>query len=78
MDIVIESNDLYSTVLVTEKDLDAVRFKFNPSGKNNVNEIKALGAGLIACLNKLPESREVSIAKTQVETAVMWAVKAAT
>ncbi len=38
-------------------------------------EVKDLGAELLALCDRIGASRELSIAKTNVEQAVMWAVK---
>lgn len=38
-------------------------------------EVKYLGAALIAKCNEIGESRELSLAVTNAEQAVMWAVK---
>jgi hypothetical protein len=38
-------------------------------------KVKDDGAELIAYLDRLGQSRELSIAKTKIEEAVMWAVK---
>lgn len=43
--------------------------------KQQVQEIKDLGAALISNCNALGHSREISLAVTNAEQAVMWAVK---
>lgn len=43
--------------------------------KQEMLEIKDLGAAFLEKLNSLGNSREINIAKTRVEEAVMWAVK---
>lgn len=53
----------------------AVQYQFNPSGLAQVDAIKLLGAALIQQCDEFAPSRELSIAKTEIETAVMWAVK---
>ncbi len=70
---------------VAKSSLDAVRASFNPSGNERVDRIKLLGAALIEeCELVIAENtcaavvRAASVAMTSVETAVMWAVKAAT
>lgn len=67
-----------SIINVTEKSKQDIRYHFNPSALNSVNDIKALGCALITAVDSLGDSREASVAKTQIETAIMWAVKAAT
>ena len=62
----------------------AVGLTFNPSGNQDVEEIKVAYAKIIDGLNKLrigasPEvQRMASIAITEAQTAQMWAVKAVT
>ena len=41
----------------------------------NINTIKGLGNGFHDFLESIPAGREVSLAKTKLEEAVMWAVK---
>lgn len=43
--------------------------------KQNMQAVKDLGADLYAYIGTIGESRELSLAKTKVEEAVMWAVK---
>ena len=43
--------------------------------KDRMKTIKDYGAGFYAMLEISPPSRELSIAKTKIEEAVMWAVK---
>ena len=43
--------------------------------KQQMKEIKDIGLDFIAKLNSVGESRELSLAKTKIEEAVMWAVK---
>jgi hypothetical protein len=59
---------------------DAVRRDFNPSGSPVVAELKDLAAKFITLCEGLKPTagREASIAITEMETAAMWAVKAAT
>ncbi len=45
------------------------------SEKAAMLKVKDDGAELIAYLDRLGQSRELSIAKTKIEEAVMWAVK---
>ena len=57
-----------------------VRSEFNPSGSGAVDRIKALSAALINEIDALPDNdpRVKAVAKTEVEGAAHWAVKAAT
>ena len=50
---------------------------FNPSGKPEVDAIKEKGAELGELIQALPGGRRRSIALTELEGALMWAVKAA-
>lgn len=50
---------------------------FNPSGSPEVASIKAKVRELEDLIVALPEGRRRSVALTQLETAAMWAVKAA-
>lgn len=49
----------------------------NPSGDPAIHAIKTKSNELAAEIEKLPPSRRRSVALTQLETASMWAVKAA-
>lgn len=51
--------------------------KFNPSGDPAIHEIKCKANEMAAVIEKLPMTRRRSIALTHLETASMWAVKAA-
>lgn len=46
-----------------------------PAEKAQMLKIKDDGAEFIAALDRLGHSRELSIARTKIEEAVMWAVK---
>lgn len=46
-----------------------------PWEKASMQEVKDLGRKLFELLSRTGDSREMSIAKTKVEEAVMWAVK---
>ena len=67
------------SVASSNKAKDDVRFKFNPSGLREVNEIKALG---VLWLSKLEEiaathphaARELAVARTEFQKASMFAV----
>jgi hypothetical protein len=69
---------------VDPKALDAVRFDFNPSGQRDVVAVKAMAAALLtlceASDSKAPDPRGrwMAIARTHIETAQMFAVKAVT
>lgn len=57
---------------------DAVRAEYRELEAEQsfqIASIKEIGQELIDLLNTLPESRELALAKTRVEEAVMWAVK---
>lgn len=43
--------------------------------KQQMLEIKDLGASFLAKIEEIGQSREMSLAKTKAEEAVMWAVK---
>ncbi len=43
--------------------------------KQQMVDLKDLGAAFIACCNGIGKSRELSLAVTNAEQAVMWAVK---
>lgn len=63
---------------------DAVRKDFNPSGNQDVAEIKAITASLISKMEMIRDrdggkaGREAAVAITQIQTASMWCVLAAT
>lgn len=63
---------------ISQEAAEAVRMGFNPSTRPDVDKLKALGAAFISLCDQIGKSRELSVAKTEAETAVMWAVKAAT
>lgn len=46
--------------------------------KQSMVRLKDLGAAFIAACDEIGQSRELSLAKTNAEQAVMWAVKAIT
>lgn len=71
------------SVDVTPEALEAIRHKFNPSGLETVNRLKDVAAIYLSLIQKYqtekPESgREFAVAKTEVQTASMWAVLGAT
>lgn len=65
-----------------------VGIDFNPSGDDLVGKIKAQAAALIDLIDTVPSDRETAIgnergrlkalAQSEIESAAMWAVKAAT
>lgn len=63
---------------------DAVRKDFNPSGNQDVAEIKSATAALVAKMEKIRDrnnglaGREAAVAITNIQTASMWCVLAAT
>lgn len=62
----------------TTNNTDAVRHNYrvlSDAEKQQMVEIKDLGAALLAKIESIGASRELSIAKTKTEEAVMWAVK---
>lgn len=67
-------------VSITNEAADAVRLGFTPSADEQVEIIKALGAALLSACDPvvLGGAREIAIARTNIEQAVMWAVKGAT
>lgn len=57
---------------------NAVRHKYrvlSDAEKQQMTELKDLGAAFLAKCDEIGQSREMSIAKTNAEQAVMWAVK---
>jgi hypothetical protein len=72
----------------TTKGESRVRVTFNPSGNQDVDEIKAVAAALIDRCGSvnLPKDEEkqneqkrlIALAQTAAEEAAMWGVKAAT
>ena len=63
---------------------DAVRKDFNPSGNQDVAEIKAATAALVTKMEGIRDrnnglaGREAAVAITNLQTASMWCVLAAT
>jgi hypothetical protein len=71
------------TYTASDTALEAVRFSFNPSALEAVTRIKALSALFIAeCEGAAAQNpaagREFAVAKTEMQTASMWAVLGAT
>lgn len=57
--------------------METTKPEFNPSGKEQVSEIKRLTEELMTYLREnVPDNRCRSIALTNYEQAAMWAVKA--
>jgi hypothetical protein len=79
-------------ITVNDAALEAVRFNFNPSLMDNVTVLKALAAAFLTKCDEIlmrpgtapsevpPDwaGREISVAKTNMQTASMWAVLGAT
>lgn len=74
-------------VSVTGEAEAAVRFTFNPSGLQNVNRLKALAAAFITECKRIQAeapgpgpgaARDAAVAITNMQTASMWGVLAAT
>ena len=75
--------DMPAQTAVNTSAADLVRYKFNPSGIEQVQRIKFLAAALISeCENlrdgKGPGAREAAIAITDIQKASMMAVAGAT
>ena len=71
------------TIGTSDAAQEAIRYSFNPSGRPRVNTLKALAAAFLsecdAALADVPGAgRELAVAKTQMQTASMWAVLGAT
>lgn len=74
-------NQLSRTFGVSDSALADVRFKFNPSGLEDVTILKALAAAMICeTMNRVSSKapREAAHSRTQVQDASMWAVAGAT
>lgn len=50
----------------------------NESEIANLNSVKSAGRDFFDVVASMPASREISLAKTKIEEAVMWAVKGIT
>lgn len=63
---------------------ESIRFSFNPSGDVTVNDIKFLACALMTAYQAIRDrndkaaAREASVAITNLQTASMWGVLAAT
>lgn len=70
-------------IAIDDEAKEAIRLSFNPSQKTEVFTLKMLAAALFTYCNYLqdfkPEAgREFAVAKTNLQTASMWAVSGAT
>lgn len=68
---------------ISEQSAQAVRMGFNPSSIERVDRLKALAAAFLSECDlvaaEIPAAaREAAVAKTNMQTASMWAVLAAT
>ena len=68
---------------MSETAAEAVRVNFNPSGLESVARLKGIAAEFITACEELnaanPDAgREFAVAKTNMQTASMWAVLGAT
>lgn len=68
---------------ISESSLGIVRASFNPSAKPEVDQIKLLAARLITLMEPIRDARGdagrcAALAITQIETACIFGVKAAT
>lgn len=52
--------------------------ELNDDEKDFLGDVKARAGALGELLDQIPQSREVSLAKTKLEECVMWAVKGIT
>lgn len=81
---VAESPRKMIAVNISTSAADAIRHKFNPSDRNDVATIKDLTGTLITFLESIRDrnnglaGREAAVAITNIQTASMWAVLAAT
>ena len=84
MHVKINTKDLNDhDVAIDDAAQQLVRLGFNPSGRTDVEVIKALGAALISKCNEIVDkeylgTREAKIAITQIQGACMFAVAATT
>lgn len=78
------SGEKHIAVDISPTAADAIRHKFNPSDRGDVASIKDLTGTLITMLERIRDrddgkaGREAAVAITNIQTASMWAVLAAT
>lgn len=83
-DVAVENSRKMIAVDVSPTAADAIRHKFNPSDRGDVATIKDLTGTLITFLEGIRDrdggkaGREAAVAITNIQTASMWAVLAAT
>lgn len=75
--------DAGKEVVISDSAARAVRYNFNPSQLESVARLKALAAAFISECERLSTEipiagREFAVAKTEMQTASMWAVLGAT
>jgi hypothetical protein len=66
---------------IINNDENVVRHNYrvlNEQEKADMTEVKDAGLAFLKTLSRFPASREMSLAKTKIEEAVMWAVKGIT
>lgn len=64
---------------VSEENLELLRVNFNPSNMKEIDFIKILGAAMMTVIDRYGEDpRTSAIARTNIETACMYAVKSMT
>ena len=83
MYVKISTVNVNEDVRISGISAEIVRLDFNPSTVSSVEALKALAAAFITLCDRVAENepqskRHVALAKTAVEEAAMWGVKAAT
>ena len=78
-----DNDEAIAALAVSDEAREAVRLKFNPSGLPRVDRLKRLAAAFITECDRVaaevPDSgRSIAVAKTNMQTASMWAVLGAT
>lgn len=68
---------------LSDESKESIRFTFNPSGDATVNDIKFLACALMTAYQAIRDNgrgagREAAVAITNLQTASMWGVLAAT